>query len=95
MYAHLEEKILVVSIIYSCHISSHRRPQSFDYFLESFFFQDHFRNMVETFKILLKKLNVVFAILKGGKGWCSLIIADINYNGKIEINRKFKNPRVY
>ena len=44
--------------------------------------------MVKAFKILLKKLNVVFAILKGGKGCCSLIIADINYNGKIEINKE-------
>ena len=88
MYAHLKEKIFVVSIIYSCHISSHRRPQSFDCFLESFFFQEHFRNMVKAFKILLKKLSVVFAIPKGGKGWCSLIIADINYNGKIEINKE-------
>ena len=70
MYAHLEENLLVVSIIYLCHISSHGRPQSFDYFLGSFFFQEHFRDMVKTFKILLKKLNVVFAILKGGKGWC-------------------------
>ena len=28
----------------------------------------------------------------GGKGWCSLILTDISYNGKNKINMELKTP---